>query len=105
MRSTLPLSPSTQPRGAITFRFTDIEGSAQLWEPHPQAIGRRWPAIGAQTTIYSVVEVDVSRVGAHRPCSRVRHRSDLGEHAVEVAEIAGSADDDLGGLVDEAPCG
>ena len=104
MRSTLPLSPSTQPRRAITFLFTDIEGSAQHWERHPQAIGR-WPATAAQNTIYSVVEVDLSGVGAHRPRGRVRHRSDLGEHAVEVAKIAGSADDDLGGLVDEAPCG
>src|SRR6266540_3973345 len=27
------------PRGTVTFLFTDIEGSTQLWERHPQAMG------------------------------------------------------------------
>src|SRR5215216_3757691 len=27
------------PRGNVTFLFTDIEGSTQLWERHPQAMG------------------------------------------------------------------
>src|SRR5262245_42978587 len=26
------------PRGTVTFLFTDIEGSTQLWERHPQAM-------------------------------------------------------------------
>jgi transcriptional regulator with XRE-family HTH domain len=29
------------PSGTVTFLFTDIEGSTQLWEQHAQAIGRR----------------------------------------------------------------
>ncbi len=27
------------PRGTVTFLFTDIEGSTQLWERHPRAMG------------------------------------------------------------------
>ena len=26
------------PTGTVTFLFTDIEGSTQLWEDHPQAM-------------------------------------------------------------------
>jgi len=33
-RSTMPL-----PAGTVTFLFTDIEGSTQLWQRHPQAMG------------------------------------------------------------------
>ena len=29
-----------QPRGNVTFLFTDIERSSQLWEMHPQTMGR-----------------------------------------------------------------
>ena len=29
------------PSGTVTFLFTDIEGSTQLWEQHPQAMPRR----------------------------------------------------------------
>src|SRR5215213_8856051 len=32
-----PLQP-VLPSGTITFLFTDIEGSTQLWEQHPQAM-------------------------------------------------------------------
>jgi class 3 adenylate cyclase len=28
------------PRGNVTFLFTDIERSSQLWEMHPQSMGR-----------------------------------------------------------------
>jgi class 3 adenylate cyclase len=28
----------TLPTGTVTFLFTDIEGSTQLWEQHPEAI-------------------------------------------------------------------
>jgi predicted ATPase/class 3 adenylate cyclase len=36
----LPTIPSAVlPRGTVTFLFTDIEGSTQLWERHPQAMG------------------------------------------------------------------
>ncbi len=30
--------PQSQPGGTVTFLFTDIEGSTQLWERHPQAM-------------------------------------------------------------------
>src|SRR5262245_44225554 len=36
--SPLLLGPSVAPAGTITFLFTDIEGSTQLWERHPQAM-------------------------------------------------------------------
>jgi class 3 adenylate cyclase len=29
---------SSPPTGTVTFFFTDIEGSARLWERHPQAM-------------------------------------------------------------------
>ena len=32
------LSRSELPRGTLTFLFTDIEGSTQLWEQHPQTM-------------------------------------------------------------------
>ena len=32
------------PTGTVTFLFTDIEGSTRLWEQHPEAMRRRWPA-------------------------------------------------------------
>ena len=28
----------TLPSGTVTFLFTDIEGSTQLWEKHPEEI-------------------------------------------------------------------
>ena len=28
------------PSGTVTFLFTDIEGSTQLWEQHPDAMRR-----------------------------------------------------------------
>jgi class 3 adenylate cyclase len=31
---------SLLPHGTITFLFTDIEGSTQLWEQHPVAMGQ-----------------------------------------------------------------
>jgi predicted ATPase/class 3 adenylate cyclase len=31
-------SPNLLPSGTVTFLFTDIEGSTQLWEQHPQAM-------------------------------------------------------------------
>jgi class 3 adenylate cyclase len=34
MARTIPLLPS----GTVTFLFTDIEGSTQLWEQHPSAM-------------------------------------------------------------------
>jgi class 3 adenylate cyclase len=34
--SLLPVAPL--PTGTLTFVFTDIEGSTQLWERHPQAM-------------------------------------------------------------------
>ena len=34
--SLLPVAPL--PTGTLTFLFTDIEGSTQLWEQHPQAM-------------------------------------------------------------------
>src|SRR5215207_3298505 len=34
--SPLPVAPL--PTGTLTFLFTDIEGSTQLWEQHPQAM-------------------------------------------------------------------
>lgn len=38
---TLPEQTSMQaPSGNVTFLFTDIERSSQLWEMHPQAMGR-----------------------------------------------------------------
>jgi predicted ATPase/class 3 adenylate cyclase len=33
-----PVPPSRPPEGTVTFLFTDIEGSSQLWERHPQAM-------------------------------------------------------------------
>jgi len=33
------IAPALLPRGTVTFLFTDIEGSTQLWERHPQAMG------------------------------------------------------------------
>src|SRR5262249_34583691 len=34
-------TPTTSlPAGTVTFLFTDIEGSTQLWEQHPQAMAR-----------------------------------------------------------------
>ena len=35
------------PTGTVTFLFTDIEGSTQLWEPHAELMRRALPA-GAQ---------------------------------------------------------
>src|SRR6266511_2659893 len=32
-------SPMPLPAGTVTFLFTDIEGSTQLWQRHPQAMG------------------------------------------------------------------
>src|SRR6516164_1725583 len=29
---------STPPSGTVTFLFTDIEGSARLWEDHPESM-------------------------------------------------------------------
>jgi len=34
----LTVDPAKLPRGTVTFLFTDIEGSTQLWEQHPQAM-------------------------------------------------------------------
>src|SRR5262245_5535224 len=34
-----PVAAALLPRGTVTFLFTDIEGSTQLWERHPQAMG------------------------------------------------------------------
>jgi class 3 adenylate cyclase len=40
-KAVLPLATSMQaPSGNVTFLFTDIERSSQLWEMHPQAMGR-----------------------------------------------------------------
>src|SRR5262245_45764525 len=61
--------------------------------------------LDSEDWVFSVVEVDVSSVGTERPHGRVKHCSDLGEHAVEVGETAGPIDDDLGGLVQEGPFG
>jgi len=33
-----PKNPASLPTGAITFLFTDIEGSTQAWEAHPRAM-------------------------------------------------------------------
>jgi predicted ATPase/class 3 adenylate cyclase len=37
-RATAEPVPPVLPRGPVTFLFTDIEGSTQLWEQHPQAM-------------------------------------------------------------------
>src|SRR5262245_49752189 len=34
----VPPPAAALPRGTVTFLFTDIEGSTQLWERHPQAM-------------------------------------------------------------------
>ena len=33
-----PAGPSPAPAGTVTFLFTDIAGSTQLWEQHPAAM-------------------------------------------------------------------
>jgi class 3 adenylate cyclase len=33
------VAAASLPRGTVTFLFTDIAGSTQLWERHPQAMG------------------------------------------------------------------
>jgi class 3 adenylate cyclase len=33
------VDPAVLPRGTVTFLFTDIEGSTQLWERHQQSMG------------------------------------------------------------------
>jgi predicted ATPase/class 3 adenylate cyclase len=33
------VAAASLPRGTVSFLFTDIEGSTQLWERHPQAMG------------------------------------------------------------------
>src|SRR5262245_14751763 len=37
-RATAELLQSALPSGPVTFLFSDIEGSTQLWEQHPQAM-------------------------------------------------------------------
>ena len=36
------------PSGTVTFLFTDIEGSTQLWDQHPEAMG---PALSRHETL------------------------------------------------------
>ena len=37
--ATVPKSEHNLPSGIVTFLFTDIEGSTQLWQQHPDAMG------------------------------------------------------------------
>src|ERR687884_140507 len=52
---------ATVPSGTVTFLFTDIEGSTQLWEQHPramqQALARHDALLGASIATHNGVVV------------------------------------------------
>jgi class 3 adenylate cyclase len=81
-----PMHPATPlPTGTVTFLFTDIEGSTQLWEQHPDAMdaaltrqAETWPEgvpmrvrIALHTGDATVREGDFFGAAVNR-CARLR---------------------------------
>ena len=75
---------SALPTGTVTFLFTDIEGSAALWEQHPEA------ARAALVQHDALVEQIVARHAGHivRPRGEADSRFAVFKHAMEAVAAA-----------------